>query len=699
MQTTKRLLIEILCEELPSSGFLQELPNIKNKFDDILKKYSLLSDGEFYYTSRRLVFYYEKFKNKQDDISEEFFGAPKEVAFINKKDIADGLSKAGESFVAKHNLDKNNLEFKEKNNKECLYCKKQTKGKDSVEILPFVVKEFIESLNFGKSMAYLDGEFRAFKFIRPIKHISVMLDDKVVEFSFANIQTSNTSSAHRSSNANSFCFDSIDEYFSTLKNNAICLSQDERKSKIIEQIKQLENKHNINVMIDQGLLDELVLINENPQCVLGEFSDEYLSLPKEVIVGSMKDHQRYFACFKDKEYRKIVNNFVVVTSSYDEDKSYVLKGNEKVLHARLSDGAFFYENDLKNKLDYKGLENISFLKGLGSLADKYKNEYKVATYLNNTLSLGLDEQKLQTANTYTKADLLSSMVGEFAYLQGIMGAYYAKAQGFDDDIVCAIREQYLPKNENDTLPSTLFSAIIAISIKIDTLLSVFSVGLIPSGSKDPYGLRRAVFGIIKICFKYNLELDFCKLLQDLKPNYSNIDIDQIMSFFDERYIKMFNDANKGINPSYINSVLKSTNVTICNVNFKMNALIKASSSNNSEFESLNASFKRVSNILKDFKCDDNDSKDSKFDLLEQKEELQLLKMIQDIKHEHNSLKTPQDYENLLNALIGLKEPLDSFFDNVFVNCENEKLSFQRKKLVCEVYSTFKLLADIKNISI
>ncbi len=670
----KPLLIEVGVEELPAIPFLKELPNIEKKWSAILEKYSLLCEFDFYYTPRRVVLWHREFLTKQPDSEQEFFGAPKSIAFKDGKPTNAALS-----FVKKCGITLEDIEFNTKNGKEVLYYKKKIEGVKSSKLIGEMLEEFLHSLNFGKSMRW--GSLEE-SFIRPIRWIAIMLGDEKVESELYGVKSDTFSYPHRSISYEPFRFDFAGNYFCKLDKYGVILYQNERKKRIVEGFRKIEDKEGVRIEKDEELLSEIVAITEYPTTLLGSFDEKFLKLPNEVIITSMKEHQRYFPVYKDD---KLTNSFIVVSNAITDDYSLIIKGNEKVLRARLSDAIFFYENDLKNGLDYEGLKDVVYLEGLGSIYDKEIRESKIALYLNELFGNKIDKELLKRAVMLSKADLLSEMVYEFTELQGIMGYYYAKAAGEEEELCLALKEQYLPDSETSPLPSTLFSTVVALSNKIDTILALFEIGKIPTGNKDPYGLRRAVNGIIKIVLDKELPFDIEKVLNESGKNYKKLDNKKVKEFFIDRLYQFFN-----VNPSVIKAVLQSGERDICTISKKIDALNSIVTS--SDFKEISSTFKRVSNIVKDVDIDGDLRVDKT--LFEKDEESILYEKCERLKG-----KSFDNFSNRLDELFNLKPEIDAFFDNVMVNVEDEKLKTNRKNLIASIYKTFKEIADIKEVTL
>ena len=670
----KPLLIEIGVEELPAVPLLKEMKNIEKKYAAVLEKYSLLGEFEFYYTPRRLVMWHREFKLKQDDSVEEFFGAPLAVAYKDGEPTP-----AANGFAKKCGVSLEELSTAQKNGKEVLYYKKAVAGKESKELLESIIYEWLKSLDFGKSMRWgsLDESF-----IRPIRWVNVLLDDALVPMKLYGVESAKSTKVHRIANFNAVAVDGAKDYFDTLKKGGVTLFPQERSDKILADIKAIEDVNGLNVEIDEELFAEVVAITENPTALLGSFDEEFLRLPPEVIITSMKEHQRYFPVFKDG---KLINKFIVVSNALTDDFSEVVSGNERVLRPRLADGLFFWENDLRNGLSTKGLEKVAFFKGLGSVADKIVREKKVANTLFNLYKPNADIDDLNRAIDLAKADLMSEMVYEFTELQGIMGYYYALEAGEDEAVAIAIKEQYLPDGEESELPSTPLSAIVAMSIKLDTLLGLFSVNQIPTGSRDPFALRRAVNGIIRIVNEYGFEFDIVKTMKELAVNYDEIDLEKLENFILERIRRYYK-----VNPSIIEAVLASGERELLALGRKIEALNTLV--NSEGFDEIFSTFKRVANITKDIDLSGDLSVDES--LLVEDAEKTLYNRYKEV-----SSKSYESYEEELDALFGLKPELDAFFENVMVNAEDEKIKNNRKALVASIYKSILNIADIKEVSV
>ena len=681
---TKPLLIEIGVEELPAIPLLKIVKNIEKSWKELLIEYHLESAFEFIYTPRRLVLRHEAIPLTQSDQTIELVGPPVMVA------VRDGeVTKAGEGFARKCGVTFEELGRIENKGKECLYFKQEQKGLETVTLLQEMLEKWLGSMAFGKMMRWGN---RKDEFIRPVRWVQVRLDNDVVYVELFGVQSDSKTYVHRMVNFNPIEVANVGEYDTILAEGEVMLYPNDRKSKILAQFEVLEQESSISIERDETLLNEVVAITENPKALLGTFDELFLELPPEAIIASMKEHQRYFPVF---ENGKLSNKFIVVSNAVTDDYSKVVAGNERVLKPRLADGLFFYRNDLKRGLLTDGLEKITFMDGLGSLTDKIEREKKIALRL---LELYMEQIKRETgksedelkelmseAISLAKADLTSEMVYEFTELQGLMGYYYAKALGKDEVVYQAIKEQYFPLGEGAELPSSIFSAIVAMAIKLDTLIGLFSVGKIPTGSKDPFALRRAVNGIVRIVIKYNLPFKTKEIIEMLNELYEPYDIQKLITFIVER-IKKSLDAN----PSVITAVLESGEQDINEIAKKVLALNSIVSSN--DFKEQFSTFKRVANISKEINLDNELTVDKSL-FVEPIENELYDEYNLTIDKEYNS------YEDKLSAMFALKPKLDKYFDDVLVNAEDEALKNNRKNTIGSIYKSFRDIADIKEITI
>lgn len=695
------LLVEILVEELPAQALLNEYKEMPKKLHALFQKRALeVGNIEIFYTPRRLCLLVKDFPLLTQETKEEFFGPPVKIA-CNHQDKTQGLNALGLGFYQKLGLkDHQHFQTAFKNNKEVLYHAKIHAKEPTKDLIMPIVLEFLEGLNFGKSMRWGSVEK---SFIRPIHNICVLFngenfnDIEVKEYGF---KTKQATKAHRQEGFDFIQVDSPKAYFEVLEKNHVILDPKKREAKILQEIKELETKHRIIVEIDRDLLDEVVAITEYPSVLLGEFDKAFLKLPSEIITTSMKENQRYFAAFnqKSQESPTLHNGFIVVSNAISKDKQKIIAGNQKVLKARLSDAVFFYENDLKKPLDNAPLESVVFVQGLGTLKDKMEREAIIAQYLTqkyaSSLNMPLEKalELIGRAVRIAKADLLSEVVYEFSELQGIMGYYYALKQNENELVALSVKEQYLPASENAPLPSSVFSAIVALSLKLDSLFSLFSVGKIPSGSKDPFALRRLSFGLLKIIAHYGLGFDLKADLKNLFERvgvYQSFDLEVLEKFLLERFNNLID-----CNPSIIRSVLNTNERDIVTIIQKVKALKRFldDPKNAQKKELLFSAFKRLANINKD--RNPNESSEFSISLFKELQEHALFEAF-------NAIKTSafESLDSKIEAYFGLHAPLEEYFKSVLVMDKDVEIQKNRKNFLWSVYQSFLEIGDIKEIAI
>ena len=671
------LLIEIGVEELPAIPFLKERANIAPKWCAVLEANRINSDFRFEFSPRRFVLFHEDFPQRGDDAQIVSTGAPKSVA------LKDGAwSPAALSFAKKCGISESELEFRQIGGKEVLYHAAVQKRRDSREILGEMIEEFLRSLNFGRTMRWGSGEF---EFIRPIRSIACVLGGENVDFEIYGVRSAAAFFPHRKFGYEAIKFKDAADYFALLERNGVILSEQKRKDKILSEFANLEKNHGFKIEVDPALLDEVTAITEYPTALLGSFERDFLSVPKEVIITSMKENQRYFPVFEGKN---LSNHFVVVSNAITDDDELVIRGNEKVLRARLSDAMFFWKSDLQAEFSPEKLKQISYMQALGSVYDKQVRELAVARALSADYATQIEAEigkrdfarDVENAVMFSKADLSSTMVGEFSELQGIMGSYYAAHAGLAEHVCRAIREQYLPSGEDSELPSGVFSSVIAVAMKFETLLGLFSIDKVPSGNKDPYALRRAATGLIKILLNQGLSFDANALAQKLAPNYKKFDISKLLDFIKDRLYGIFDE----INPSVIKACIASGENDLLLLSKAIKALGEIAAA--ADFGENFATFKRLANIIKDEKIGAVDE-----NLFEHDAERALNAAFRAIKLNEN------DVSGYLRSLFGLKGVIDNFFDNVMINVQDAAIRANRIANIGQIYRAFLQFADIKEI--
>ncbi|MFR7397929.1 MAG: glycine--tRNA ligase subunit beta [Streptococcus constellatus] len=676
---TKNLLVELGLEEMPAYVVTPSMKQLRDKMAAFLTDNRLTFDKiEMFSTPRRLAVRVSNLSEKQTDLTEDFKGPSKKIALD-----ADGhFTKAAQGFVRGKGLTVEDITFREVKGEEYVYVTKQEIGKPVEELIDGVV-DVLTSLSFPVNMHWGTNTF---EYIRPVHTLTVLLDDESFLMNLFDIESGRTSRGHRFL-GHEVKIQSADSYEEDLREVFVIASPMERENMILDQIKEIERMHNVHVEIDENLLDEVLNLIEYPTAFIGRFDDRYLDVPEEVLVTSMKVNQRYFVV--RNENGKLLPYFVSVRNGNAEHLENVVKGNQKVLVARLEDAEFFWREDQRLIISdlVDKLKKVTFHEKIGSLAEHMERTAKIAALLAEKAHLSTREAKdVARAASIYKFDLLTGMVGEFDELQGIMGEKYALLAGENTAVARAIREHYLPTASDGELPDTKVGAILAIADKIDTILSFFSVGLIPSGSNDPYALRRATQGVVRILDKFGWHIALDELIEQLYAlqfdslTYSNKE--QVLDFFRARIEKMMdNDIPKDI----VTAVLNSSTFVVRDL-VEVAALLAEKAQENS-FKPAVESLARVFNLAEKAEAVSvvNES------LFENEEEKELHTAI-----EHLTLS--DDLAGNIEQLFALSPVIDAFFDNTMVMAEDEVIRANRLALLASLTTKAKKVAQFNQIN-
>ncbi|MDR2639368.1 MAG: glycine--tRNA ligase subunit beta [Helicobacteraceae bacterium] len=662
----KPLLIEIGFEEAPAAPLIRELGEIPVKYKNALEAFGFDSPFSFDFTPRRMAFFHQAFPSEQAGRVEIVYGPPIESAIAGGKPTAAALGFAKKCGVAFEELGRSTQK-----GREVLSYEKRAAPKPLSEVLGDLLTRFLTTLNLGRTMRWGSSSY---EFARPVRWLLVLRGETAIDCELFGVRSGDFTFAHRSFSFEPQKAESAENYEAFLLKRGVVLSAKKRREIILTQFKRIENENNIRVEIDEALLDEVTAITEYPNALLGRFDRHFLELPKEAIITSMKTNQRYFAVFENGE---LSNRFVVVANALTDDFSAVIEGNEKVLRPRLSDALFFWRNDLKNGLIDEPLKGISYAQNLGSIYDKQERERTIVKRLQPFF--GVKDEFADRAAALSKRDLATQMVYEFTELQGVMGMRYAQKLGENEAVALAIYEQYLPLGEESAPPSSQTGALLAIAVKIDSLMALFSIGSIPTGSKDPLGLRRAAASIVRIAVDRGWSLPIGALIKTLSDLYKPFDYAALEGFIKERLYSVLGGAQ-----SVIRAVIAAGEGDALEIAKKVRALEAIAKDEN--FKENLSLFKRVANILKD--QDASGAIDPA--LFEANEERELFEAARRVK--------ASDYLGLLTELFALKKPLDRFFDAVMVNTDNPSVRANRLALLGSVYRRFLTIADIKEIS-
>lgn len=487
-------LLEVGLEEMPAHVVTPTIQQLEEKTRKFLEEQKLDYETiETFATPRRLAIRLLNLPEKQVDTKEEVKGPAKKIAL----DSEGNWSKAALGFVKGQKMSVEDIYFKELKGVEYVHVLKENPGKMTKDIL-LGLKEVVENLTFPVTMHWADHEF---SYIRPVHWIVALLDEEVLPMTIFDIPAGKTSRGHRFL-GNVATINNPIEYEEKLSQEFVIASSKRREEMILEQIAKFAEENNWQIPVDENLLEEVVQLVEYPTVFVGNFAEKYLTVPKEVLVTSMKEHQRYFEVLDEKN--NLLPHFVSVRNGDLVKIENVIKGNEKVLTARLEDAAFFYEEDQKLTIAQcvEKLKHVTFHEKIGSMYEKMQRTGVLGKIIGNQVGLNETElAELKRASDIYKFDLVTGMVGEFPELQGIMGEKYALLQGEEKAVATAIREHYLPNSAEGVLPETKVGTVLALSDKLDSLLTFFNVGLVPSGSNDPYALRRQAYGVLRILEK------------------------------------------------------------------------------------------------------------------------------------------------------------------------------------------------------
>jgi glycyl-tRNA synthetase beta chain len=688
--STRDLLLEIGTEELPPIHLKQLATALSQALQSEIAKVGLVhGEVKFFATPRRLAIYIQALDTRQKGHVVEKRGPALNAAF----DAQGHPTLACLGFANSCGVTVEDLLQQKTDKGAWLYYRSEQPGKITTELLPNLVNQALSQLPMAKPMRW--GE-QAVEFIRPVHWVVLLFGNEVINTTVLGVYTSRQTYGHRFHHSGGIDIAKASDYASLLQQQGYVIADyDARKQLIREQIAQVVvNKG--QAVVDEALLDEVTSLVEWPVVLLGAFDAKYLEIPPEVIMTAMKTHQKYFSVVDAQG--KLLPYFIIVSNIASLDPARVIAGNQRVIHARLSDAQFFYHSDLKHRLEYRleELKTVIFHKKLGSLFDKALRISVLAGFIAQELC---DVMKAShRAGILAKADLMTAMVGEFPELQGIMGYYYAKQDGETEDVARAIGQHYQPRFAKDALPDSLLGCYVSMADKMDTVVGLFAAQQPPTGEKDPFGLRRAALGVLRILIEKQLPLNLLTLLEKAMEQYpahlarAEV-VSQTLVFMLERLRAWYLD--RGIAAEVFNAVMARNPQQPLDIHRRIEAVQYFQTL--PEAKSLTAANKRVSRILRD-QSGDWSHHPVNPSLFEYNAEHQLLTLMEEKSKEVDSLSLEANYSAILSSLSSLQKPIDHFFDEVMVMVENENIRTNRLSLLHELQQLFLQVADISLLS-
>lgn len=687
--------MEIGLEEIPAHVVTPSAAQLVEKTEKFLKEQRMdFDEVQTYSTPRRLTVKVTGLADKQPDIQEEAKGPAKKIAY----DKDGNWSKAAQGFARGQGVSVDDIFFKELKGTEYVYVKKFIEGKAAADVIQGM-RDVAMDLKFPTMMRWGTNDFQ---YVRPIRWIVAMLDDQVIPFKILNIESGNVSQGHRFL-GKPVELKSADDYVEALRAEKVIVDAAERKSMIRGQINDLAQKNNWKIVIDEDLLEEVNNLVEYPTVFAGSFDEKYLSVPDQVLITSMKDHQRFF--YVTDQNGKLLPNFVSVRNGNTEYLENVVQGNEKVLTARLEDAKFFYEEDQKQSIaDYvERLKKVMFHDKIGTIYEKMARVRLLAAQIGKFV--GLNDQELadldRAAQIY-KFDLVTGMVGEFAELQGVMGEIYARLQGENDNVAAAIREEYMPTSAEGELPTTKVGAVLSIADKIDSIQAFFAAGMIPSGSNDPYALRRQALGIVRIALARNWKLSVPMMLKFVenamneRPDlYKNImpgdEQKDMQQFIIDRLAQIMN-GDKQLRHDVLDTVVANPENAF--VDIEEAAKILGKHLEDDDFKETIEALTRVGRMAKKAPNFEDDAV-LKAELFENESEKKLAEAVKKVATAFEQA----DLEEKFNQLASLKDPITDYFDSTMIMAKDEAVKQNRLLQLKQIADLTKDFGELDNLNV
>jgi glycyl-tRNA synthetase beta chain len=615
---------------------------------------------------------------KQPDRMEKILGPPKKAAL----DADNKPTKAALGFASSRGATVDQLQIETTPKGEYLMLVQELKGKPTIELLSDYIPEFIQSIPFPKSMRW--GAYRS-TFARPIQWLAILFGGEVIPATYNGINAGNVTRGHRFMAPEEIEITAFNQYLETLRQQEIVVDIEERRKMVEDEINTAAASVDGTIVSDPELLDTVTNLVEIPIGVCGSFDQKFLELPREVLITSMRVHQKYFTIADSAG--NLQANFVAVNNTRIQDKNLAAAGHERVLRARLEDALFFFKEDKQHRLEERleALSGVIFQAKLGTMFEKMERIEKLAAFL----AQQIDETLIDTvkrAARLAKADLVTDMVGEFPSLQGVMGEHYALSDGEDPAVATAIQEHYLPLRAGSTLPETVAGALVSLADRLDTIAGCFGIGQKPTGTTDPYGLRRHTLALLHIISGHSLRLPLSSCIDEALNLYGDkltqdnaATRNTILDFIRGRYL---NDLTaQGIPAEAVEAVTSVSFNDIVDCRMRIDALRAISS--RETFTLLAGSFKRVNNIIKDHQQDTVDQ-----ELFQEPAEKRLFTSYQEVAEKVEPQIEAQQYENALLQILEMKEPIDSFFDDVMVMAEDREIRQNRLSLLTAIAHLF-----------
>jgi len=688
LKTHDDFLVEIHTEELPPKALhrlgINFLTEIKTRLDKLELRYR---GAEFFATPRRLAVLVKKLAAKQADTIIERKGPSLEAAF----DQAGKPTPACAGFAKSCGVTPEKLITIKTPQGVWVGYQQAVAGKNIQEILPVIVQQALAALPIPKRMRW--GE-SSVEFTRPVKSVVMLYGSEIIDAEILGCRTNRLTRGHRFHSKGWISIAKPTSYVKALERQYVVADFLKRKEIIRQAIDEVvvAINQNLQAVIDENLLDEVTGLVEWPVAVCGNFDEKFLEVPSEALIAAMQDHQRYFPVIN--QHKKLMPYFVTISNIQSHDMQGVIAGNQRVLRARLADAAFFFATDKKRCLAdrVEDLKNMVFQAKLGTLFDKSQRIAVLAVHIAQKIQT--DDKKAARAGLLAKTDLTTQMVGEFPELQGVMGFYYAQHDGEGEAVAHALNEQYMPRFSGDALPATLLGCVLALADRLDTLVGIFGINQIPTGDKDPFALRRAALGVLRILIEKKLNLDLRDLIEFAAERYAgkleNRDVlMQVLNFVFERLKPWYQD--QGISPDVFASVAALNISNPYDIHLRIQAVQHFK--NLPEAESLSIANKRVSNILA--KSDNGmDAHHINEKLFEHDAERALVLKLAEKQNAISTFSANGNYTEVLAQLAGLRQPVDDFFEHVMVMAEDKSRRENRLLMLKKLRELFLYVADI-----